>query len=248
MATKTKPDLTFIDKVHEWTFRKRSNNGDFPLSREVQAIQARIRGKLREAQRFIVDDEAIEVVAGLSREFDRLESWSFLARLPYDCLFLQFNLHHKIESLRKLDDRMLPVDPEATSPILGYLLFRDTDGDSPVWVAHEFYQDENGDPFIGMIAFVFDPEGDPQWPVRGSKFWRSPTLSLRKGFPRLPVTIMYPTRDGEDRPSEMPFTCYCDPEIALGGVFQPKGEPDEDGKVSFRFTVDDDGGKVLDDI
>src|SRR5215467_8564327 len=143
---KSKADLSFIDKVHEWSFRKRSNTGNYPLSRECQAVQAKLRAKLREAQRFIVDDEAIEVVAGLSREFDRLESWSFLARLPYDCMFLQFDLHHKIESLRALDDRMLPVDRESTSPVIAYLLFRDTDGDSPVWVAHEFYQDESGDP------------------------------------------------------------------------------------------------------
>jgi len=245
---KQKPasDLGFLDKVHEWTFNRHGPNR--PLSREVMAVQARLRGKLREAQRFILDDEAVEVTAGLSREFERLEAWSFLARLPYDCMWLQFNLHHKVEALRALDDRMLPLDRENVSPLIGYLLFRDTDGDSPVWIAHEFYQTSEGEPFIGMLAYVFDPEGDPMWPVRGSKYWRSPTLSLRKGFPRLPVFLEMPTKTGEGEESTIPFECPADPEIALCGVFEPKGTPDEDGKVRFDFTIDDDGGHIQNDL
>jgi hypothetical protein len=247
---KTKPDLAFMDKVHEWTFNKRSSVTSKTLSRECLATQARLRAKLRGAQRFIVDDAAIDVVAGLSREFDRLESWSFLARLPYDTMWLQFDLHHKVEALRALDDRMLPVDREHVSPLLGYLLFLDTDGPSPVWVAHEFYQTDDGHPFIGMLAYVFDPEGDPMWPIRGSKFWRSPTLSLRKGFPRMPVTVEY-QRIKADRPLPksidfdidtpapvepddaegfpFPIKTTAAPEIALAGVYQPHG-----GDIKFR--------------
>lgn len=239
----SKPDLAFMDKVHEWTFRKRTDVGG-PLSRECLAVQARLRGKLRGAQRFIVDDAAIDVVAGLSREFERMESWSFLARLPYDTMFLQFDLHHKIEALRALDARMEAVDRESVSPILGYLLFRDTDGEAPVWIAHEFYQSQDGNPFIGMLAYVFDPEGDPMWPIRGSKFWRSPTLSLRKGFPRMPITIEYtklkPDTPVPHSPIEIdvsrrdvapedtegfpfPIQTTAAPEIALAGIYQPRG-------------------------
>ncbi len=219
-TTKPKPDLAFLDKVHDWTFRKHAVNGK-PLSREVQHVQARLRSKLRSAQRFIVDDAAIELTAGLSREFDRLETWSFLARLPYDTMWLQFDLHHKIESLRKLDDRMLPVDRDIVSPVVGYLLFRDSDGPSPVWIAHEFYQSPStGEPYVGMLAYVFDPEGDTMWPVRGSRYWRAPTLSLRKGFPRMPVEITGP------RHHDKPITIKADaaPEIALCGIFQPSEE------------------------
>jgi hypothetical protein len=219
---KTKPDLSFMDRVHDWTFLKRTFQGD-PLSREVQAVQARLRAKLRHAQRFIVDDDAIAITAGLSREFKRLEAWSFLSRLPYDCMFLQFNLWHKVESLRALDNPPLmePVD-DRTSKILGYLLFRDTDGPSPVWVAHEFYQNNEGHPYIGMLAYVFDPEGDTMWPIRGSKFWHSPTLSLRRGFPRLPIRII--ANQTADNMKGKSIWCEAAPEIALCGVYDPVGD------------------------
>ena len=106
-------------------------------------------------------------------------------------------------------------------PVVGYLLFRDSDGPSPVWIAHEFYQSPStGEPYVGMLAYVFDPEGDTMWPVRGSRYWRAPTLSLRKGFPRMPVEITGP------RHHDKPITIKADaaPEIALCGIFQPSEE------------------------
>jgi hypothetical protein len=244
-----KHDLAFLDRVHDWTFAKRSGGGQ-PLSREVQSVQARLRGKLRQAQRFIVDNDAIEITAGLSREFDRLETWSFLARLPYDTMWLQFDLHHKIESLRKLDSRMLPVEPDRVSRQLGYLLFRDTDGPTPVWMAHEFYLTSDNEPYIGMLAYVFDPEGDPMWPIRGSKFWHSPTLSLRKGFPRLPVVIDWrgiADADGHvtgrtGQTIRTPIAGYAAPEIALCGIFQPTKEITDSeaaGEIDLHFAARD---------
>jgi hypothetical protein len=230
--TKPKPDLAFLDKVHAWTFNKRTDTGNL-LSRECQMVQARLRSKLRTAQRFIVDDDAVEIAAGLSREFNRLEAWSFLARLPYDTMWLQFNLHHKIECMRKLDDRMLPLDADLVSPVLGYLLFRDDTGPSPVWIAHEFYQADDGKPFIGMLAFVFDPEGDTMWPIRGSKYWRSPTLSLRKGFPRMKITVEWTGAVRDDQPATMPITADAAPEIALCGIYEPVKEAE--------VTMDADG-------
>jgi len=217
MPPPVRPDLAFLDRVHDWTFRKRTEQG--VLSHDVLGVQARLRAKLRQAQRFIVDDDAVAVVAGLSREFNRLESWSFLARLPYDTMWLEFNLHHKIESLRRLDDRMLPVEPDIVSPVIGYLLFRDDPGSgSPVWIAHEFYQSpDDGSAYTGMLAYVFDPEGDPMWPVRGSKFWRSPTLSMRPGFPRMPVQVDWERKDADT----IQIKTDAAPEIALCGIFQP---------------------------
>jgi len=82
---------------------------------------------------------------------------------------------------------------------------------------------------------VFDPEGDPMWPIRGSKFWRKPTLSLRKGFPRMLATVMV----GEN--GNIPIQTECDPEISLGGIFQARG-----GEV--RITIDDDGMHADDDM
>jgi hypothetical protein len=84
--------------------------------------------------------------------------------------------------------------PEKAAQRAGLLFYKDEpNAPCPRWLCHKFndYRNvaANQDGFepidLARITYVFDPEGDPMRPVRGSTFWNVPTLSLIPGFPKL---------------------------------------------------------------
>jgi hypothetical protein len=105
-------------------------------------------------------------------------------------------------------------NPEEVSPTIGYLFYKDSD---TRWIAHEFTE-VKGRIHPGSIAFLFDPEGNGD-PVRGSEVWRSPTLSRRKGFPRIPVLV--------NIDDNLHVNTTVDPENVLCGVMEQVGLNEE---------------------
>jgi hypothetical protein len=97
------------------------------------------------------------------------------------------------------------------------LFYKDGDSDTR-WIAHEFKKMDNGEVIPGMIAFLFDPEGDGRTPVRGSATWKSPTLSRIPNFPRTPVSIQLGTADNSDNRHEFIAETTVDPEFPLCGL------------------------------
>jgi hypothetical protein len=215
---------SFADRVHAMTF------ADTLMGRRVSGdakfVLARHRANLRNAERFVLDDEAVRLVCHLSHERDRLSNWAFLARLPHSPMWVEFNLHTKVDEWQKMGTLQVPFDPEQVSPVVGYLLYKDGNSASR-WICHEFC-DLNGTPYPGLLAYVFDPEGDGM--VAGSATWGSPTLSRRVGFPRVPGTISF-----DDGSANAETT--IDPEYVLCGVFKSAGSRGDPRIVSPDWFV-----------
>jgi hypothetical protein len=208
------PAPNMMDDVHRWSFQTKASaqarvaHGPGTVTAEARGVQARYRAILRKAQRFVVDDEAVRLVCHLSHEDQRLlEGWSFLARIPYDHLWIEFNLHEKVRELHRIGMLAstkggVPLDLSTTSTQMGLLLYLDGEDTRSRWVCHMFYRGTEafgGEDEISPVplAFVFDPEGSPLTPLRGSSLWHSPTLSLRPGFPKMPIRVQHdPRREG----------------------------------------------------
>lgn len=223
-------NIPMADLAHAWTFSDTAQT-----SKALYQVQTRYRHLLRQAHRFILDDDSVRLCCSLSQERDRMEGWSFLARLPYDTMFIELNLHEKVKELARLDRLDSPIQLNMISPRLGILLHRDDVlSDSPRWVAIMFYlyREKGPDVLPGvafgtegrsmispdMVAFVFDPEGNPKFPTRGSKAWNAPTLSLRPGFPATTINI------GKDNEGH-DVIVEIDPEILIGGLLSTGGGP-----------------------
>jgi hypothetical protein len=176
--------LTVADQVNALTFRNKIK--DIRLGDAARGVLTRYRMRLRDAERFVVDDDAVRLVCQLSKQRDRLAGWSCLARLPYDITWIEFNLHEKCREFMRIGTITESLDLTEVSPLIGYLMYRDGAPGTARWLAHPFYQADDMC-LPGLLAFLFDPEGQPDTPLRGSSVWNSPTLSLRHGFPRIPA-------------------------------------------------------------
>lgn len=197
-----------MDDVHHWLFQRKVSG--MSITDSSRAVMLKDRTLLRGAQRFTLDDDSVKLICHLSHEFDRLEGWSFLARLPYDVTWIELSLHTKVREFEQMGKLRYKFNPEEVSPQIGYLMYRDApDTSSPRWVCQAFLRQDNGEIMPSIVAYVFDPEGDPKFPIRGSSFWHASTLSLRPNFPRMPVIAAL--KDGE-------VTTACDPEILISGM------------------------------
>jgi hypothetical protein len=182
-----RPATPTMDLTHGMTFATRIlSNKVTPQGKHVLSAY---RMALRRAEKFVVDDESVALICGMSHQMDRLASFAFLARLPFDTCWFELSLHAKVREFERMKTMASPFVPSEVAERIGYLLYKDDDGsDSPRWVATQFYQ-HNGAVMPGLISFIFDPEGSDYDPVRGSKRWRAPTLSLLPNFPRMKVEL-----------------------------------------------------------
>lgn len=177
---KTEERMPLMDQVHAMTFMSKLG-GKRPIPDAARRTLTKYRMLLRRAQRFVVDDDAAKLICHLSHEHGRLDNWSFLARLPYPVVWLEYNLHAKVAEFEAMGSLGARFRPEEVSPVMGYLLFQDRNSETR-WVAHAFELLNNKEASPGLLSYVFDPEGQPHLPVRGSSEWRSRTLSERKEF------------------------------------------------------------------
>jgi hypothetical protein len=202
-------DTPFMDQVHAMMFGKKL--AGIALNNDCLRVMAKQRAQLRRAEKWILDDDAVRTICELSHERDKLEGWSFLARLPFDVMWVEFNLHTKAIKMNEINKKRFPPLDEI-SPVVGYLMYRDDEGStSPRWVCNQFYW-IGGEPVPGIVGYVYDPEGGDYDPVKGSTYWRSPTLSQIPGCPKMPVEIQSLTNI-----VDMTVFSTCDPEILACG-------------------------------
>ena len=146
-------DMSLADRVQAMTFSGKLLGRTVPPSAKI--VLARYRAQLRQAERYVVDDEVTQLCCRLCHEEDRLPSWSFLARLPHPTMWLQMNLHAKMAEFEKMNTTTHPFVANEVSPLIGYLLYHDGNSDTR-WIAHNFIEFE-GSVIPGLLAYVFDP-------------------------------------------------------------------------------------------
>jgi hypothetical protein len=208
------------DRAMSWTYQHKVEGRK--LNDATIGVQLKLRKLLRDANRFNLDDDSTILVCHLAHEFKRQEHWAFLARLPHDPMWIEFDCAVKLREFERMGTLIEPYDPGQSFDRIGYLLHRDDNGPTPRWAAHGFgFDHKKNVTNISPLMSIFDPEGDPRFPPGGSHYWKTPTLSKRPGFPKMPVDI----RDPET--GEVVSETTCDPELVVGGILNPGQRSDE---------------------
>jgi hypothetical protein len=231
VPAKKKEDFLLMDQVQASTFKDKFFGQE--ISAKTQSVLKSYRIKLRQAERFVLDDEAVRLICHLSHEQDRLPGWSFLARIPYPVFWVEFSGRTRVDEFLKMQ-KARPVDINDVAKTVGFLFYKETDSDSR-WIAHEFIDAGGGEAFPSFVSYIFDPEADPQFPIRGSSTWNMPTLSMRPGFPKQQVNIVDP--GGQNT------IAFADPEFALCGMIKTKSgaypaNVHEDGTIEVLDSGD----------
>lgn len=213
-------DIPFFERVNAWSYAKKIQGRR--VSDKARSIMLHHRSTLRRAQRFVIDDDAVRLACHLSHERDRLEPFTFLARLPYVPMWIEYNLHAKIREFDRMGRlRKSPGDLLRHVPhTMGLLLDLDR-GSETRWNCHVFVSESDPNVkqdwvFPDFLAYVFDPACNGQIPVRGSAQWNAPTLSMRPDFPRQKADIEYEMENGQIITRETEI----DPEFNVIGVFE----------------------------
>jgi hypothetical protein len=218
-----------MDDVHRFLFKGWKGSKNNPT---FQFNLRRYREALRRARRFVVDDDMVRLTCHLAHERQKIGTWAVLARLPYDSIWLELDLHVKVREFEAMSTLQNPFDPSQVSPRAGYLLQREPD--STRWIATEFVYlnkepestwDGSDDAWSeaeivpSPSVMVFDPEGTSFRQVTGSTILKSPTYSLIDGAVPLRGQIVV----GDKLVDTM-----LDPEFALVGIYEPDGELSSD--------------------
>ena len=178
-------DQPFMDEVHRFTYKGFSEHRH---NKNHHRVLARFRQSLRQAQRMVIDDDAVRTICELSHD-NKFDLWCILARLPFDTLWVEFDLHVKVKHWADLGTLAHRFEPDQVSRECGYLIQKDLDT-STRWVAHEFVAVKDKKPWFVTtqpVTLIFDPNGSPLQPVRGTTLWGKPTLSLEPGVPKIPI-------------------------------------------------------------
>lgn len=187
--------LPLMDDAHAFTFSTRLTGHGGTMPEAVLAVMRRYRMSLRRCEKFVLDDDAVRLTCEMSvraqaKNEDLLRSWSYVARLPYENFWVEFNQHVRCRAFETLRTLRGAFDPSQVAQHVGYQFEMDTDDPgSPRWVVREFTRSPETGVLPGIFAFVFDPEATEAEPVRSSKRWRLPTVSDRPGMPRIPGQI-----------------------------------------------------------
>lgn len=216
-----------MDDVHQFLFKgwKRSKNNE-----SFQFHLRRYREALRRARRFVIDDDMVRLACHLAHESPKIGTWAVLARLPYDTIWIEHDLHTKLREFEHMGKLKNKFQQKQVSPRAGYLMQREPD--STRWIATEFaYLGKDAEPDFnnpdsgswGMdmanmeivpspTVIVFDPEGTSFRQVTGSTILKSPTYSLMEGSVPL---------EGKLQVGDHLVDTKLDPEFALVGMYEP---------------------------
>src|SRR3954462_7817669 len=93
----------FADDVHRATYTHKV------FKEEACAVVLRqYRAALRAAQRIVLDDDAVRLACQLASDRGKMDLWSVLARLPYDKLWIEFDLAVKLREWERLGSLAKP--------------------------------------------------------------------------------------------------------------------------------------------
>lgn len=163
-------DHPYYDDVHFWTYTPVKNlylNVRNPQTVERQMIQ--YRQWIRQARRFVIDDDMTKLVSDASTRLDKMPLWIELSRLPFDVCWFEWDNHAKLKAAQS---RLAgPLDPDDTSQAHGYLMVRDK-AHVARWIAFCFQniKDKQGVNKVWPlpVSFVIDPEGVASAPALGA--------------------------------------------------------------------------------
>jgi hypothetical protein len=242
---KSRETLPLMDRIHAMTFQAKLGNQR--ITPQAQSVLRSYRMQLRRAEKFVIDDEVVRLVCSITAESDR-DVLAVLSRLPHVPMWLEFDMHVKAKTFAAMGRLMNPLELESIPRDAGYLLYHDGESSSK-WIAHSFIGGGNIlSTSPGLLTFIFDPEGDAFNPVRGSVTWRSPTLSLRPGFPKIPAAVglhqggSYTIPKGSDVNhleevlNHGLISGMVDPEHILGGDLVASGDPNNPIKPADWFA------------
>ena len=223
--------LPLMDEVHSWTFSSKLSDkkGNLKIPDAALTVMRRYRMSLRKCDKFVLDDDAVQLTCEMSikaqaKNDDLLRGWSYIARLPYDDFWVEFDQHVRCRTFEQLGTLRGKFDPSTVAQVIGYQFERDTDDPaSPRWVMREFTRSSEG-VLPGLLAFVFDPEATEAEPVRSSRRWRLPTLSDRPGMPRIPGQI---TVDGSPSSMSHPIA----PEDVILGTLERRDDKSDGAEL-----------------
>jgi hypothetical protein len=229
-------DKPFMDEVYRATYHEMF--ADQKDDQKHRNVLSRYRQALKRAQRFVLDDATVRMLCHLTRHERKMDLWSILARLPYDTVWIEHDLHTKVLEWQTMGTLKNVFKPEEVSKPVGYLIQRDLDSQTR-WVATEFSEyllADLGDRRMVMpapVSMVFDPEGSVLKPVTGCLLWNEQTLSKLLGKPLISVNHWSMDGDGIEYPFD---DLRVDPEFCyLGlGKIDAKGEIFEPKELSYK--------------
>jgi hypothetical protein len=215
----TKKDIPLMDRVHAWTFENKHTERH--VTPDMARIQRFYRDKLKVAQRFTLEDDSVRLISALSRNRKHFPGWSFLARLPYDVIWIEYDNFVKLKIWQAMGTLREPFNPNNndTPARMGYLMYKEEPGKSQRWIGHDFAylpHFKYGPITVGILNYVFDPEGDARFPVRGTSTWKLPTISMIGDKWAQPINIK--SKDGTYH------KIHVDPELIIAGMYDATKE------------------------
>lgn len=209
-------EANLMDRVHKLTYSGAKIRG----KRLFFPSLTRYRMELRRAHKYVLDAEASRIAARLSQRQEKMRLWSVLARLPFDAVWLEFDLHAMMRELDSLGTLRKPFKPEEVAPRTGFLLAREAE---TRWWATEFTEfNEANSVFPEPVTFVFDPDGSPLTPVTGSTSWNQLSLSALAGEERYASRMIIRSGETETEvrttPESIYFGSFWDGSQGAGGI------------------------------
>lgn len=178
-----KQSLMTMDAVHGWTFGRKMRS--YRITPESITAQSHYRMALRRAQKYTLDGDALRTVCEASYDQSVLESCCTLARLPYDTMFIELDLHAKLIYGAESGRMLAPLDLSKCAERMGLLFQKDIPSDttSARWTVTTFYHSPSmNEAFPSVLLYTFDPEGAAHSTVKGSSLWGTPPINSDSCF------------------------------------------------------------------
>lgn len=194
-----KPEVLLYDDVHRWSFGKPGDaftgttlGGN---SKEGEKIMRDYRVKLRQATRFYIGDDFLNLALDMSRDMEQIKKWVNLARLPYDHVWIEFDCREKVKNSERAGKLNLAPSLETVPQRMGWLL-QTINQDTGAWAMTLFSALDEASPRVHPMSYFLAPEGPsldvmrppPPWDVDGKGPWGgAPNLSDLEGIAHMAV-------------------------------------------------------------
>lgn len=168
-----KPDVLLYDEIHRWSFGTPKDAFDGTVlgfnSKDGEKLLLNYRMHLRQAQRFYINDDFLNLALDMSRDITQIKRWVNLARLPYDKIWIEFDARTKVMNSQRAGTLNLTTDIENVPQRLG-MLFQTLNEDSGAW-AMTVFSALNNKVSIHPLCYFLAPEGPSMDVMRPPKPW-----------------------------------------------------------------------------
>lgn len=207
-------DNPLYDDVVKWTYVPSHKLNFLTVGPKIQKsylggidrIQRQIRDRVKKAERFVLTDDYVRLAVDTSMQFAKVPTWTNLARLPYEHVWLEWDQHVKCKHAE--GHAIEPFDPDLTSQ-RGGALFRQIDPETGLWVVQRWEsQLQKNEAFMSNICWLLAPEGNAIMRFQPPAPYR-PMLQV---FPEIAINKHTPTVTAEEFES-LSFGLYGRPEL-----------------------------------